>query len=78
MNHWIREVTLRFARIVFRTAGVWGVVVLTPLYFLLDLIGRQYPPVITHPDFYYGFVGITLVWQVAFLRSRTIPFAFVR
>jgi hypothetical protein len=67
---------LRFAKIVFRIAGVWGFVVLTPLYFLLDLIGRQYPPAITHPDFYYGFIGITLVWQVAFLVIANDPVRF--
>jgi hypothetical protein len=67
---------LRFAKIVFRAAGVWGFVVLIPLYFLLDLIGRQYPPAITHPDFYYGFVGITLVWQVAFLVIANDPVRF--
>jgi len=67
---------LRFAKIVFRIAGVWGFVVLIPLYFLLDLIGRQYPPAITHPDFYYGFVGITLVWQVAFLVIANDPVRF--
>ena len=67
---------MRFAKIVFRIAGVWGFVVLTPLYFLLDLIGRRYPPAITHPDFYYGFVGITLVWQVAFLVIANDPVRF--
>jgi hypothetical protein len=67
---------LRFAKIVFRIAGVWGFVVLTPLYFLFDLIGRRYPPAITHPDFYYGFVGITLVWQVAFLVIANDPVRF--
>ena len=35
---------MRFAKIVFIAAGVWGIVVLTPLYFLLDLTGRQYAP----------------------------------
>ena len=33
---------MRFARIVFVGAGVWGIVVLTPLYLLLDVTGRQY------------------------------------
>jgi hypothetical protein len=28
---------MRFAKIVFIAAGVWGIVVLTPLYFLLDV-----------------------------------------
>jgi hypothetical protein len=64
---------MKFARTVFLIAGVWGFVVVTPLYFLFDLVGRSYPPPITHADLYYGFVGITLVWQVAFLIIATDP-----
>jgi hypothetical protein len=41
-------------------AGVWGLVVVSPLYFLFDEIGRQNPPAITHPEFFYGFVAVTL------------------
>jgi hypothetical protein len=67
---------MRFARIVFRAAGVWGLLIVTPLYFLYDTIGRQYPPPITHPDFYYGFIGVTLAWQVAFLVIGTDPIRF--
>ena len=67
---------MRFAKIVFRTAGVWGLAVLTPLYFVFDLVGRQYPPAITHPDFYYGFVGVGLAWQVAFLVIAKDPVRF--
>jgi len=48
-------------------AGIWGVVVIAPLYFIFDLIGKQDPPAITHPGFYYGFVGCALAWQIAFL-----------
>ena len=64
---------MKFARTVFLIAGIWGFVVVAPLYFLFDLIGRSYPPPITHADLYYGFVGITLVWQVAFLIIATDP-----
>ena len=49
---------MKFAKIVFWIAGIWGVLVLTPLYFIFDLIGRKDPPPITHPAFYYGFVGV--------------------
>jgi len=58
---------MRFARIVFTAAGLWGLVVLTPLYFIFDRIGQSYPPPITHPDFYYSFLAITLAWQIGFL-----------
>lgn len=64
---------MRFARMVFTAAGLWGLVVLTPLYFMFDRIGRSYPPPITHPDFYYGFLAITLAWQIGFLLIGRDP-----
>jgi hypothetical protein len=64
---------MKFARSVFIIAGVWGFLILTPLYFTFDLVGRAYPPPITHPDLYYGFIGVTLVWQIAFLIIATDP-----
>jgi hypothetical protein len=62
---------MRFAKIVFWVAGIWGFLVLTPLYFMFDLIGRNDPPPITHPGFFYGFVGIGLAWQIAFIVIAT-------
>lgn len=67
---------MRFARNVFYAAGVWGLLIVTPLYFLYDTLGREYPPPITHPDFYYGFIGVTLAWQVAFLIIGSDPVRF--
>jgi hypothetical protein len=64
---------MRFAKIVFWCAAAWGFLALTPLYFVLATIGRQDPPAITHPDFYYGFVGVALAWQVAFVVIATNP-----
>ncbi|MBZ5657725.1 MAG: hypothetical protein LAO56_20870 [Acidobacteriia bacterium] len=67
---------MRFTKIVFWIAGIWGILVLTPLYFLFDQIGRQDPPPITHPGFYYGFVGVGLAWQITFLIIATNPVRF--
>jgi hypothetical protein len=67
---------MKFAKIVFRIAGIWGFLILTPLYFLFDRIGQQDPPPITHPSFFYGFVGVALVWQLAFLLISTDPVRF--
>ena len=58
---------MRFAKTVFFVAGLWGLVVLTPLYFTFDVVGRLYPPRMTHPDFYYGFIGVAVAWQIGFL-----------
>lgn len=57
----------RFARRVFLGAGIYGLVVLLPQYFLERQIGIDYPPPITHPEHFYGFIGVALAWQVVFL-----------
>ena len=67
---------MKFAKIVFWIAGIWGVLVLAPLYFMYDMIGRQDPPAITHPGFYYGFIILGLAWQVAFLVIARDPVRF--
>jgi hypothetical protein len=64
---------MKFAKVVFWIAGIWGLLVITPLYFMFDLIGRKDPPAITHPGFYYGFVGVALAWQIAFLVIARDP-----
>ena len=64
---------MKFAKIVFWIAGIWGVLVITPLYFLFDSIGRNDPPPITHPGFFYGFAGVALAWQIAFLFIAQDP-----
>src|SRR5262245_50195718 len=64
---------MEFSKLVFRAAGVWGLLVVTPLFWLRDTIGEQYPPAVTHPEIFYGFVCVTLAWQVAFLLIATDP-----
>ncbi len=64
---------MKFAKVVFWIAGIWGVLIIAPTYFILDLIGRRDPPPITHPAFFYGFVGLALAWQFAFLFIATDP-----
>ena len=58
---------MTFARRVFLIAGIYGLVVLAPQYFLERRIGVDQPPPITHPEYFYGFVGVALAWQLAFL-----------
>jgi len=67
---------MKFAKAVFWGAGAFGVLALAPLYFLFDLVGRLDPPPVTHPQFYYGFAGLGLVWQFAFFVIATDPVRF--
>lgn len=67
---------MRFSKIVFVVASAWGVLVLTPLYLMFDEIGRQDPPLVTHPEFYYGFAGAALAWQFAYFLIGRNPARF--
>ncbi|HKV25069.1 MAG TPA: hypothetical protein VJN93_10810 [Candidatus Acidoferrum sp.] len=67
---------MKFAKIVFWIAGVWGLLIITPLYFMFEVIPKHDPPAITHPGFYYGFVGCALAWQIAFCFIATDPARF--
>jgi hypothetical protein len=64
---------MRLARIVFIGAGIWGIAVLMPLYWLVDITGRHYPAPADYPQFFYGFVGVALVWQIMFLLIGSDP-----
>ena len=64
---------MKFARIVFLIAGVYGLLALLPLYFMENQTGRDYPPPITHPEYYYGFIGVAVAWQLVFLVMSRDP-----
>ena len=67
---------MRFARWVFTAAGVSGLIVMLPQLFLEARIGRDTPPPITHPEYFYGFVWVTVAWQIAFLVIGRNPSRF--
>src|SRR5262245_44838121 len=67
---------MRFARVVFIGAGIWGMIVLTPFYWLVDVTGRQYSPPTDYPHFFYGFLAVALAWQIAFLVIGSSPARF--
>jgi hypothetical protein len=64
---------MKFAKVIFLVAGVYGLIVLLPQYFLESKTGHDSPPPITHPEFYYGFIGVTVAWQVVFLVLSRDP-----
>ena len=67
---------MKFARLVFIGAGIWGIVVLTPLYWRLDITGRRYSVPNDYPHFFYGFVTVAMAWQIAFLVIGASPGRF--
>jgi hypothetical protein len=66
----------RFSSIVFLAAGIYGLIVLVPGFFGEKIMADKMPPAITHPEFYYGFLGVAVAWQVAFLIIARDPQRF--
>jgi hypothetical protein len=67
---------MKFARYAFAAAGTIGTLVLVPMYFLLEKTGVDNPPPVTHPEFYFGFVGVALAFQIVFLTIATDPLKY--
>lgn len=64
---------MKFAKWTYQVAGVYGLLVLLPQYFLESANGINFPPPINHPEYYYGFIGVAVAWQVAFLIISRDP-----
>lgn len=62
-------------RRIFQIAFAYGLVSLIPMFFLETALAQIAPPAITHPEFYYGFLVVTLVWQWLFLEIARDPAA---
>ena len=67
---------------VFQIAGWYGIILQVPQYFMEAKTGEDYPPPINHPEYYYGFLGVTIAFAILFLfiaknpvryRSMMIP-----
>ena len=67
---------MKFAKYTFLAAGIWGILVIIPPYFLETRIGLDNPPPITHPEYFYGFNGAVLAWQVLFLIISRDPIRY--
>jgi len=76
---------MNLPKIIFIVAGLYGLVTLIPHFFLENRIGITDPPAITHPEYFYGFLGVALAWQILFFviafnprRYRSVmPVAFL-
>jgi hypothetical protein len=61
---------MRFARWVYGISGVYGLLVLVPGLFLASHVDA---PPLNHPEFYFGFYGCGIAWQIAFLLIARDP-----
>ena len=64
---------MKFARTTYLLAAIYGIVVILPGFFLEAQFSQATPPALTHPEFYYGFYGSALVWQLAFVLISRDP-----
>jgi hypothetical protein len=65
--------TIKLARCLFLGAGIYGLAIISPMFFLENLIGEYDPPAFTHAEFYYGFVCTAFAWQLVYLMMFRDP-----
>ncbi len=64
---------MNLARRVYTIAGIYGIIVLLPLFAGATRFAQDHPPPLTHPVFFWGFAGVAMAWQVAFLIIARDP-----
>ncbi|MBS0334971.1 MAG: hypothetical protein JSS35_19540, partial [Proteobacteria bacterium] len=63
---------MRFARWAYGLSAGYGLIVLAPLLFLRRQIEAQ-TTAFTHPEYFYGFLAVALVFQLVFLTIARDP-----
>jgi hypothetical protein len=66
----------RTARLTFLLAGIYGLIVLTPFFFLEARIAAATPGGLSHAGYYYGFLGAAGVMQLVYLTIARDPVRF--
>ena len=64
---------MKLAKWTFRTAGIFGLIVMVPMLFIEKLIDQIMPPAVNHPEFFYGFVLLNICWQILYLTVSKDP-----
>src|SRR6266542_2961748 len=64
---------MKFAKSIYLVSGLYGLLILIPQYFLESRNGISFPPAINHPEYYYGFIGVAVAWQIGFLIISKEP-----
>ena len=70
---------MKAVKSIFLIAAIYGFFVIVPSFFMEENFARGVP--FAHPQFFYGFMGVALAWQIAFLviaqdPKRYRPFIF--
>ena len=64
---------MKFAKWSYLIAGVYGLLFMSYLALTQAQYSQSYPPAVNHLELYYGFVFVTLAWQIAFLIISRDP-----
>jgi hypothetical protein len=67
---------MKFAKYTFLIAGIYGLLALLPMYFMEVRYGADNPPEISHPEFYYGFIGVAVAFQLVFIVISRDPLKY--
>ena len=67
---------MKSAKYIFIIAAVYGLIVLLPMYFSESRFNADFPPAITHPEYFYGFIGVGVAWQILFLLIAINPLRY--
>jgi hypothetical protein len=67
---------MRVIKTIFLLAGISGILLTAPAFFLEQWAGGFNPPPVNHPEYYYGLVGIVLVFQLFYLLIATDPVCY--
>ncbi len=66
----------RTARLTFLVAGIYGLIVLVPFFFLERWIAQATQGGLPHAEYYYGFLGAATVMQLVYLTIARDPVRF--
>lgn len=64
---------MKTPRLIFTIAGIYGLLILTPFFFLERKIAEMQPGGLSNPEYYYGFVGAAWVMQLFYLTIGRDP-----
>ena len=58
---------------IFWTAAIYGFIAILPQFFLEGKLAADTGRALSHPEYYYGFFGVALAWQFAFVLIARDP-----
>lgn len=64
---------MTFAKWVFTIGGLFGLLMITPLFFLEAQMAALSGAPLSQPENYYGFVGVIFAWQLVYLLIGRDP-----